>query len=138
MDHYIASVAPLTWPPAGSVVSVPLWVVFRHRGIVSDRWCRGQPMVISNSARAGGIAEEPWELFSGGQTVTPEGYPSTLPRHEVLHRARSLVGRAYNALVWNCDHLTRYAHGQEPQSPQVTAILLISLVAIGVSAARRA
>ena len=138
VDHYIASVALLTWPPPGSVVSAPLFVLFRHRGIVSDRWCQGKPIVISNSARAGGVTEESWAIFSGGQTVTPEGYPSTLLPYEVLRRARSCVGRAYNPLVWNCDHLTRYAHGLEPQSPQVAATLLISLLAIGVTAARRA
>jgi hypothetical protein len=138
MNHYIASATLPTWPPPGSIVSVPLLVVFRHRGVVSDRWYQGKPMVISNSGRTGGTAEESWDVFSGGQAVTPEGYPSTLPRYEVFHRARSCVGRAYNPLVWNCDHLTRYAHGMELQSPQVAAILLVSLLAISVTAARRA
>jgi hypothetical protein len=116
---------------------VPLLLFFRHKGVVSDRWQGGNPMVISNSARAGGIAEESWETFAGGQTVISEGYPNNLPPYEVLHRARSLIGTKYQLLNWNCEHLTRYAHGLEPQSPQIAATLLIAAVAIGVAAARR-
>lgn len=44
-----------TWPSPGNVVSVPAYIIFRHKGIVSDRWYGGKPMVISNSARAGAM-----------------------------------------------------------------------------------
>jgi hypothetical protein len=121
----------------GTVVSVWVFPFFRHKGIVSDQWYGGKPRVISNSARAGGVAEEPWDVFAAGQTVISEGHPSNLPSYEVLDRARSLIGTKYQLLNWNCEHLTRYAHGLEPQSPQVAATLLIAAVAIGVAAARR-
>ena len=121
----------------GTVVSVPLLIFFRHTGVVSDRWQGGNPMVISSSARAGGIAEESWETFAGGEIVTAEGYPSNLLPYQVLSRVRSLFGKVYNLFTWNCDHLTRYAHDLEPQSPQIAGSLLIAAVAIGIAAARR-
>jgi hypothetical protein len=65
-------------PAPGSIVSVPAYILFRHKGIVSDRWHGGKPMVISNSARAGGVAEEPWDVFTSGQTWKEEGHPGSL------------------------------------------------------------
>ena len=118
----------------GTVVSIWVFPIFRHRGIVSDRFSGGEPMVISNSARAGRVAEEPWHLFAAGQRVLVEGYPSNLLPSEVVSRARSLIGKAYDLLRWNCEHLTSYAHGQQPASPQVaataTALVLGGLIAL--------
>jgi hypothetical protein len=136
MPAFAAPVTPGMLVP-GTVVSVPLLLVFRHKGVVSDRRPGGKSLVISSSARAGGVAEESWETFAGGQIVTSEGYPSNLPPYEVLGRARLLIGSRYDLFAWNCDHLTRYAHGLEPKSPQIVAALLIAAVAIGVAAARR-
>lgn len=76
------------WPNPGSVVSVPAYVFFRHKGIVSDRSSGGKPMVISNSARAGGVREESWETFTSGQEWVNEGNVGGLCPSEVLRRAR--------------------------------------------------
>jgi len=133
----ILSLIPVV-PPAllpGTVVSVPILWLWRHRGIVSERFHGDKPMVISNSARAGGLAEEPWDTFAAGQPIAVEGYPGSLPAHLVLHRARSLMNKAYDVLTWNCDHLTSYAHGLEPRSPQraaTAAVGIFALMAIGV------
>jgi hypothetical protein len=78
-------------------------------------------MVISNSARAGGVAEEPWHVFAAGQRVMVDGYPSNVSPFEVVNRARSLIGKAYDLFRWNCEHLTSFAHAQQPASPQVAA-----------------
>jgi hypothetical protein len=126
-----ASLAP------GTIVSVWVFPFFRHKGIVSDQWHEGRPKVISNSARAGGVTEESWDVFAAGQTVINEGYPSNIPPYDALYRARSRIGTKYQLLNWNCEHLTRYAHGLEPRSSQVAATLLLAAVAIGVAAARR-
>jgi hypothetical protein len=121
----------------GTVVSVWVFPILRHKGIVSDQWSGDKPMVISNSARAGGVAEEPWEVFAAGQAVTNEGYPSNLWPTEVVSRARSLIGTRYHLLKWNCEHLTRYAHGQQPASPQVAfvvgALVLGTLIAVATA-----
>jgi hypothetical protein len=127
--------SPVTQPPAsclpGSVVSIWIFPWFRHRGIVSDRVFGHKPLIISNSARVGGFAEEPWDIFAAGQTVDIDGYPSNLLPFEVLRRARSTTGKKYHLLNWNCEHLTRYAHGLKPESQQVaTTVILATIVLI--------
>jgi len=124
-----------SYPPPGNVVSVQTHVFWRHKGIVSDRWHNGKPLVISASARAGVASEEPWDTFSAGDPVQDDGYPSTLPRWEVLRRARMMIGRQYILLKFNCDHFVALAHGQEPKSPQLGATVVVALAAILIGAA---
>lgn len=112
----------------GTVVSVPLLGIFRHRGIVSDRFHDGKPTVISNSAPSGGVAEEPWDTFAAGAEVAVEGYPSDLPPYAVVQRARGRIGSSYKLFNWNCEHLISYAHGQRPASPQVAAVVALVIL----------
>jgi hypothetical protein len=123
------------FPAPGSVVSSPLPLWLRHRGVVSDRWHRGKPMVISGSARAGCVCEESWDDFADGQPVKEEGYPSALPPWEVLRRVRSLIGTPYRLFDWNCDHVVAVAHGRKPESPQLVGTAAIAAVVALVLAA---
>lgn len=125
------------WPEAGTVVSIPIALFYRHKGIVSDRWYGGKPMIISNSARSGGVHEEFWDVFAEGGAVTVDGYPGGLPNFEVLSRAKSLVSSQYDLLRWNCEHFVAYAHGLKPMSPQVAVTVAIATLCIGVLAAAR-
>src|SRR5690348_11485574 len=127
----------LQYPSAGTIVSTDTHIFWRHRGIVSDRWHGGKPMVISASARSGVACEELWDAFSSGKPVRDEGYPDLLPPWEVLRRARALMGREYRLLEFNCDHFVALAHGQEARSPQLGATLTIALLFILVRAAAR-
>jgi hypothetical protein len=129
MAHSLIPIVPSTLLP-GTIVSVPILWFWRHHGIVSERFHGDKPMVISNSARAGGLTEEPWDTFAAGQPVAVEGYPGSLPPHLVLHRARSLINKAYDVLAWNCDHLTSHAHGLEPRSPQLAATAAVGMFAL--------
>jgi hypothetical protein len=113
----------------GTVIFTWLFPFFRHRGIVSDWFFGDKPTVLSNSARAGGVAEESWDAFAAGQRVFVEGYPSSLPPSAVLSRARSVVGTKYHLVGWNCEHLVNYAHGLEPKSPQVAIVIAAALIA---------
>lgn len=124
------------WPAPGTVISVPAYVFFRHKGIISDHWYRGKPMVISNSARAGGTAEEPWDVFTSGQAWADEGHPGKLPTWEVLHRARSAHRTQYHVINWNCESFVAYCHGLPPTSPQLAAVALLTLAGIALVAAR--
>ncbi len=122
---------PTTNPFPGTIVSVPVLVVYRHRGIVSDRYIGGRPCVIT-TALGKGVVEEPWAAFGPAHLVNSEGYPSTLPYWEVLHRARQHLGRAYDVFGFNCDHLVAEAHGLPVQSPQLRATLAAAgLFALG-------
>lgn len=130
-------VSPFLFPRPGIVISVPTHLFYRHRGIVSDRWYGGKPMVISGSARRGCVAEEPWDEFSQGAAVTIENYPTTLPPQEIVQRARTHVGSRYRLLDWNCEHLVAQACGQPPHSPQVAATVAMACLVVLVAAASR-
>ena len=82
-------------------------------------------MVISASARAGGVYEEPWEVFSAGKAVVDEGYLSMLVRSRVLQRAKRLIGTSYRLFDFNCDHLVALALGEEPRSVQLRATVAV-------------
>jgi hypothetical protein len=122
-----------TFPPAGVVVFVPAYGLWRHKGIVSDRWYRGKPMILCNSP-IHGVIEQPWDEFFGGEPLRHEGYPGSLPVHEVLRRARSRLGEPYVLFVFNCDHYKNYVHGLPVESEQLRATLAI-LGSVGVVAA---
>lgn len=129
-------VGTTNWPEPGMVVSVPILLMYRHTGIVSDRWHDGKPMVISTSVRSGGVHEEPWGTFAQGRDVTDNGYPGRLPGWEVVRRARSLIGTQYDLLTKNCEQFVMFAHGLKPQSAQLALTVVIALC-VGVLAAAR-
>lgn len=121
---------PNSQPEPGTVVWIPVFLIYRHSGIVSDRWWGGKPMVISSSGRRGGVFEEPWDEFRQGSPVYLEGngHPGTLPSHEILRRARSVIGTSYDLLTWNCDDLVTYAHGIKSQATQLGATFAIAVI----------
>lgn len=128
MAHNKYNLAP------GTVIAV--WVGFiRHVGIVTDRMYGAYLGVISNSYRAGRVAEEPLPVFAGGRSVNVIGYLSDLPPQQVLRRARSRIGEAWDLPNWNCEHFVRWAHGLQPRSPQLVAgVVLICAFAVLVVA----
>jgi len=85
-------------------------------------------MVISNSAHAGDVVEEPWDVFASGQAWKEEGHPGKLPSWEVLYRARSAVYRPYDAFSWNCENFVAYCHGLPATSPQLAVVLIAAAV----------
>ncbi len=129
IDPHFAS-----YPPPGAAVSVPIGLGYRHKGIVSDQWYDGKPMVISNSARAGGVYEEPWDEFAGGREVRNEKLCGDFPPHVIISRARSFLGTKYDLLNWNCDHLVTEALGLNRESPQLQATVAVLALTLGAFA----
>lgn len=126
------------WPAPGNVVYINTHVFFRHKGIVSDRWHNGKPMVISNSARRGGTYEESWDDFAQGRTVYKEGNPSQLPAWHVLANARACIQRKpYDLLGWNCESMVTYAFGLRPASPQLATVAVLGICAAFIFTATR-
>lgn len=121
---------PVSWPTLGTIVFAPFLGVFRHKGIVSNRWWNGKPMVIANSQVTRGVAEVTWDAFAAGQQVFVEGYPSSLSPLEVLYNARCLIGQPYNILQSNCEHFVYRCHGQQPNSPQVAAVAVVAALGL--------
>lgn len=104
--------------PAGTVLRVSHgW--YDHVGLVSDRYKSGELAVVSFSATAGGLVEEPYSAYSRGQVVYVDGYFGSLPPGMVLQRARLKHGQPYSWTEFNCEHFVRYAHGVLIESPQL-------------------
>ncbi|MEI9996785.1 MAG: hypothetical protein WDM91_19455 [Rhizomicrobium sp.] len=103
--------------------------LYWHFGIVSDRrdW-RGFPYVISNSSTNGGVREESWETFSGGQDVRVLGFLSSLQPHDVIANARRLSSKPYNLIFWDCERFARACQGLPPRSSQFEMTLLAAFV----------
>jgi hypothetical protein len=116
------------YPAPGTIVSVRAFVFWRHKGIVSDQRYGGKPTVIASSPILG-TREETWDRFRSGQEPVVEGYPSNLPYHEVVRRARSRIGTDYDLLGSNCDHLANYAHDLPMRSEQLLATVGIAVLA---------
>lgn len=135
--HITSQLGAGKWPCPGTVIAVATFAFYQHKGLVSDLWYGGKPMVISSSARAGRVCEEPWDEFAQGKPILIDGYPSGLAPYEVLRRARELIGMRYHVLNWNCEHVVSYSHGLKPQSPQVAATLLLGAAGILALAATR-
>ncbi|HTQ12949.1 MAG TPA: lecithin retinol acyltransferase family protein [Rhizomicrobium sp.] len=117
----------MTWPVPGTVIYVWFLGVFRHKGIVSDRFWNGKPMVLANSWTSSGVAEISWDAFAGGREVFSEGYPSALPPWEVLYNAKSMIGEQYDIIFSNCEHFVCKCHNKEPRSAQVVGFVLLAL-----------
>jgi hypothetical protein len=107
--------------PAGTLISVPTHLVYRHFGIVTARGT-----VISNSARHKGAREEPLDDFCCGRQWQIEPRPSDLPWWEVLHRARQLMTRPYKLFTWNCESFYKTCYGLPATSDQVTISVLVA------------
>ena len=117
----------------GDTIGVRIGFV-THVGIVTDRYFDGMPMVISNSHRAGGVAEEPLAVFQGSYPLVPVVQPRALPVGHILFLSRQKLGTRWNLLSWNCEHFVRWAYGLEPMSPQLKqASVVVGLVALLVT-----
>src|ERR1700683_1078211 len=74
------------------------------QGIVTGRSSLDEILVISNSLRRGGIAEETLAEFANGQPVIVVGKMDRLKPEQIISRARSRKGESWNLLTWNCEH----------------------------------
>jgi hypothetical protein len=115
---------------AGEVIEA--WRIFYwHVGIVSERWVDGEQVILSCSCQQNMVVEERMSKFSLGFPVQKKDIPRTLNTEEVLARARSKLGHAYDIFRWNCEHFVYYSLGLEPKSPQLAlaALTVIGLIA---------
>lgn len=111
---------------------------YRHVGILTDRFVDGLPTVISNSGDRGMVVEESLDKFRGEGDIRVDGYFGTLPPHVVLERARAKLGTRYSLVTWNCEQFARYAHGLNPESPQLAAAASLSMLMLVIYGLSRA
>jgi len=129
---------PSMWRhPAGTVVRVNCgW--YDHVGLLGEPRINSERSVLSFSAKCGGFVEQTLTQFSSGRTVVADGFPSGLHPDVVMRRARSLRGRDYSWLSFNCEHFVRFAHDLTVESPQLRNWLAVGGVAGLVALAMRA
>jgi hypothetical protein len=120
--------------PTGFAVSITAPVFIRHYGLIAERYTNGAPNVISLPNSKGGVVEESWEEFAGGNPVRVDGYPGALPPEEVIQRARSCIGQVPWRFTFNCEHFVSWCHGLDPKSPQLENWL--ATVGLGVLLAK--
>jgi hypothetical protein len=99
----------------------------QHVGLVSDRvGPDGQPMILHNSPRYGGVVETSASEFcvgAMGRLCWHGPLPKAKPVPDVLEAARSEIGSEYDGLKNNCEHFVTRVSTGEASSPQVAANL---------------
>lgn len=109
--------------PAGEIISIPLYGVLRHYGVVTSRGT-----VISNSRAGGGVIEQSLTEFENGKSVRRHGASSSEHAFQIEARARRKLGRSYDLTRSNCIDFTRHTHKRTPTPWQIGRA---SLMAIG-------
>lgn len=117
---------------AGDSVSVPLWGLWKHVGVVIGR-TGDMPIVASLSAE--GYREQTLAGFVGRGPWWVARYRGSLSAHELQRNARWRGHHRYNLEDWNCEHFACVVQGRIPRSAQVsvTRAIVGGLVAFGVS-----
>jgi len=121
------------YPSAGSVVWIRAYLVFKHKGLVTDRIVGGRPTVIANIPGVG-VREQTWDEFADGQI--PQlllGFRYHLQWYVVKQRAYARMGTKYDLYTYNCDHFVNDAHGLPVISEQLEAMKALGLF-VGVVA----
>jgi hypothetical protein len=100
----------------------------RHYGVCTGLGRDGQLWFVHNTP-SGGVEHTPIAAFAGGQPIHVEQRPAPGTEHIVVARALSLVGRQYNLLFLNCEHVANWAVTGKAESPQVQQRVLWTGVA---------
>lgn len=103
--------------------------LYRHVGLVTERHVKGERSVLSFSADAGGLLEEPLSAFARGGQIAVKGFPGELSPSAVMARARSAINTKYSWLSFNCEHFVRFAHGLKLKSPQIDSLFGVAALA---------
>jgi hypothetical protein len=76
--------------------------------------------------------------FAQGRPVRAEKAADRSMHHQIEWRARLTLGRTrpYDLLNRNCEHYAGFVMGQKPDSPQVIAALLLSVLGVVFLAAQ--
>lgn len=98
----------------GDLITVPGRLGTTHAGIFA-----GDGGVIHASKDDGRVLDDSFQRFSGGLAVSIAKRATPGMGAEVVRHARALIGRPYDLLTWNCEHLATYAAEGEARSPQL-------------------
>jgi hypothetical protein len=91
----------------------------RHFGIFSGCDGAGEGWVIHASKDRMQVVEEPLPTFTEGWGVKVEKRAEAGWSHYVVASARELLGRPYDLVNFNCEHLASFAQDGTAESPQL-------------------
>lgn len=122
----------------GTVLQVPWdrpfdWMPARHVGLAGDRLIDGWQSIIHLPRTVGSCVEQPLPSFAPRGVFGVLGYPSELPPEDVVALARSQLGRRYDVLRFNCEHLVSWSHGLHGTSTQLRRGLAGGLALAGAA-----
>lgn len=118
---------------AGDVIERPGPAGTKHRGIVAGTDSFGRLMVIHN-AKDLYVKYDFMEVFAAGLPVSLVSRVARnwFEQQQIVARAQSLLGKQFDLLKFNCDHLVTFAQTGQASSPQLTialgAIILTGLL----------
>src|SRR5262245_26765091 len=106
---------------------------FGHVGIVIDLPLFGSAVVAHNQ-KGRGVEFVSLEEFAAGRAVKVISRVTGGPqvRREMVTRARSLAGCAYDLVTFNCEHYANYVQTGVASSPQVQAGFAVAAVLLGL------
>jgi hypothetical protein len=113
----------------------------KHRGIFAgyDAWGRG---IVIHNAKGDYVRQVLFEVFAQKlPVVVASRIASDIWQQQlIVARAQSQLGRRYDLLKFNCDHLVTYAQTGVANSPQLQALAGLTglaVVALGIFHASR-
>lgn len=93
----------------------------RHYGI----WDEEHRSFIHNTHPGGVQYASPERFVNGRVFIEKRAAPGF--EHEVVRRARTLLGRSYDLVLFNCEHFVNYAAHGVAKSPQLQGALGMAL-----------
>jgi len=115
---------------SGDIVERPGPAGTKHRAVVAgvDGW--GRLLVIHNAKNLA-VRYDLLEVFAAGFPVSLISRVATnwFEQQQIVERAKSLLGKQYDLINFNCDHLVTYAQSGEATSPQLQGIVAVLALA---------
>jgi hypothetical protein len=118
---------------AGDVIERPGPAGTRHRAVVAGTDGFGRLVVIHN-AKNSFVKYDVFDVFAAGLPVSliSRSARNWYEQQQIVNRAKSHLGKQYDLLKFNCDHLVTYAQTGVASSPQLKTgfgvILLVSVL----------
>lgn len=98
----------------------------KHYGICTGFGADGRPWFVHNRPD-GGVVHTPQEGFSGDAVIYIEQRALAGQEAAVAQRALDLVGRSYDLLGFNCEHVANLAANGTAESKQVRNVITTAI-----------
>ncbi len=100
----------------------------KHYGVCTGLGADGQLWFVHNTP-TGGVEHTNVTAFAWGRPIHVEQRAAPGMEAVVVARALALIGRQYNLLFFNCEHLANLAANGKAESPQVQqGVVLTSII----------